>query len=437
MKKLLLLLLPLLLVSCSAQLPLPLVDTPIDQTAAAYIQDLQNQDTSALIEQYPYSSEMQKVANEQLFAAIFTDFEKYGAWQQTASPQEVDQEEFRTIIYPVEFEKGVLNISITFDTNNRIAGLHYAPGKADSVSETAGTQETEVTFGEEPYLISGSLALPSGEGPFPAVVLVQGSGPSDRNETVGANTPFLDIASFLADNGIATLRYDKRTYTYGAQINPETITPYEETIQDAVFAFDFLKTQQDIDASRIFILGHSLGGYLMPQIAEDTPDAAGYIMVAAPSSRLEDLMATQYDYIFHLDGTMSTEEQAQLAEIEKQRDAIRMLTPSSTLAAADLLGAGKDYWLYLKGYDPASEITKIKKPLLFLQGERDYQVPPIELDAYQSALEGRADAAFKTYPDLNHLLYAGQGTSGPEEYNTPGNVSDALLSDLAGWIQEQ
>ena len=220
-------------------------------------------------------------------------------------------------------------------------------------------------------------------------------------------------------------------------MNPETITPYEETIQDAVFAFGFLKTQPDIDPDRIFILGHSLGGYLMPLIAEDTPSAAGYIMVATPSSRLEDLMAAQYDYIFHLNGALSAEEKNQLAEIQKQRDAVRMLTPSSMLTATDLLGVGKDYWLYLKGYDPVSKTAKIQKPLLFLQGERDYQVPPSELAVYQSALADSANATFKTYPDLNHLLYAGQGTPGPDEYDTPGHVGDALLSDLADWIQKQ
>ena len=214
MKKLLILLFTLiLLVSCSA--PLPPVDTPIDQTAAAYIQDLQDRNTAALTGRYPYGSKMQKAANAQLFAAIFADFESYGAWRQTGDPQEVGQEEFQTIIYPVEFEKGVLNISITFDADNRIAGLHYAPGPADALSPTPDMRETEVSFGEDPYIISGSLTLPEGEGPFPSVILVQGSGPSDRNETVGANTPFLDIASFLADHGIATLRYDKRTYTYG------------------------------------------------------------------------------------------------------------------------------------------------------------------------------------------------------------------------------
>lgn len=436
MKKLLILLpILILLISCAA--PLSPVDTPIDETAATYIQDLQNKDTAALTGQYPYSSKMQKAANAQLFAAIFADFEPYGAWRQTGDPQEVDQEEFRTIVYPVEFENGVLNISITFDSDNRIAGLHYAPGPAGSVSQTQDTREMEVSFGEDPYIISGSLTLPAAKGPFPAVVLVQGSGPSDRNETVGANTPFLDIASFLADNGIASLRYDKRTYTYGAQMNPEAITPYEETIQDAAFAFDFLKTQPDIDPDRIFVLGHSLGGYLMPLIAENTPGAAGYILAAAPSSRLEDLIAAQYDYIFHLDGDLSAEEKTQLSEIEKQRDAVRMLAPSSTLLAADLLGAGKDYWLYLKGYDPAAEIVNIQQPLLFLQGGRDYQVPPGELAVYQSALAGNANATFKTYPDLNHLLYAGQGTPGPDEYEVPGHVGSALLSDLADWIKKQ
>jgi len=433
MKKILIVLLSIfLLASCSA--PLSPVKTPIEQTAAAYIADLKSQDTAALVGNYGYSSKMAQAVGEQLFAAIYADLAQWGSWQQTGNPEESTQGEFRTITYPVHFEKGALNVNITFDQSNRIAGLHYVLRQKEP-SYQPGVQGIGVSFGSEPYVISGTLTLPAGGGPFPAVVLVQGSGPSNRDEAVGQNRPFYEIASYLADQGIATLRYDKRTFTYGSKLNAETITPYDETIADAVFAFDFLKMQPDIDPGRLFILGHSLGGYLMPLIAKDTPDAAGYVMAAAPSSRMEDLMVMQYEYIFNLDGALTSDEKAQLSEIEMQRDAIRKLTPASMLMSNDLLGAGKDYWLYLKDYDPVQAAQAIHTPLLFLQGERDYQVPVSQLEPYKAALAGRDSVTFKTYPGINHLLYAGQGTPGPEEYNTPGHVSTRLLSDLADWIK--
>ena len=144
--------------------------------------------------------------------------------------------------------------------------------------------------------------MPEGKGPFPVVILVHGSGPSDRNEQIGPNLPFMDLASQLAEQGIAVLRYDKRTYLYGAQMSElEHLTVQEETIDDVVAAVEFLKTRNTILNDQIYIAGHSLGGYLIPRIAQQTPDVAGYILLAAPARPIEDLVLEQTQYILSLE----------------------------------------------------------------------------------------------------------------------------------------
>ena len=135
-----------------------------------------------------------------------------------------------------------------------------ATGPGDDIVSIA------VSVGNPP--LNGTLTLPAHKGPFPAVVLVSGSGPNDQDETVGADKPFLDIADGLATLGIASIRYDKRTRDYPGSIDLATFTPTQEYVPDAVAAIHLLKRRSDIDTSRIFVLGHSQGGTFAPKIAE-------------------------------------------------------------------------------------------------------------------------------------------------------------------------
>jgi hypothetical protein len=286
--------------------------------------------------------------------------------------------------------------------------------------------------------------MPKGAGPFPALVLVHGSGPNNRDEELGPNKPFKDLAWGLASRGIAVLRYDKRSKVHGARIlaNPKreaTITVKEETIDDAVAAAALLQKAKGIDPKRIFILGHSQGGFLMPRIAlaAEPPGVAGFISMAGLTRPLDDTILRQMNYMRLLAGeaASSEEETKRIKEVEAAVAKVKALTGTDRGSTAKILGAMPSYWLDLRGYDPAETAKSVKKPMLFLQGGRDYQVQKIDLDNWQAALKDRTDAEFKYYPKLNHLFFAGEGVITPLEYmQKHGSVAEEVVTDIAAFI---
>src|SRR5690606_33004513 len=142
--------------------------------------------------------------------------------------------------------------------------------QAPSYADPARFSEREATVGSGTWALPGTLTLPKKEGKFPAVILVHGSGPNDRDETLGPNKPFRDLAHGLATRGIAVLRYDKRTLVHPKALASEVgaaLTLREETIDDALAAAALLRTIPEVDASKIFVVGHSLGGTAIPRIA--------------------------------------------------------------------------------------------------------------------------------------------------------------------------
>ena len=214
------------------------------------------------------------------------------------------------------------------------------------------------------------MTLPEGEGPFPAVVLVHGSGPSDRDETIMNLKPFRDLAEGLAREGIAVYRYDKRTYVYGAQLaNDIQATLMDETVEDAAMAVQILAQQEKIDPSRIFVLGHSLGGNAVPAIdralKEQTVSACGYILLAASPRPLEELMRQQYDYLYSLMPEVTQEQQEEKDALFKELDRLQDL---DLLADEEMIaGAYASYWKWLTDYDVLHMAEEIEKPCLLLQ----------------------------------------------------------------------
>src|SRR5205814_1805761 len=144
--------------------------------------------------------------------------------------------------------------------------------------------------------LPGTLLLPKGKGPFPVVVLVHGSGPSDRDETVGGTRVFRDFADGLADRGIASLRYEKRTKQHPTEF-ARTYTIDDETTDDAVAAVAFVRMQPGIDPKRVFLAGHSQGGMMAPRIAQRSPGLAGIALLAAPARQLQYLVLDQFTYL--------------------------------------------------------------------------------------------------------------------------------------------
>jgi dienelactone hydrolase len=321
------------------------------------------------------------------------------------------------VVLGAQFENAALNVIVAFDADNKTAGLRMVPRPAQNQQPATPTsdrfKEEQVTVGSGDWALPGTLSLPIGR-IIGAVVLVHGSGPNDRDETLGPNKPFRDIAWGLADRGVAILRYEKRTRQYGGKMaGNNTLTVKEETVDDAVLAAALLRSRKGIDPKRIFILGHSLGGTLAPRIAKADPALAGLIIMAGATRPLPDVARDQLAYLASLNpGSPSPEEGLQML----------------------LKAAPESYWKDLETYKPAQAAATLTLPLLILQGERDYQVTQADLQGWRDALKGRPNVTIKSYPTLNHLFMVGEGKATPAEYQRPGKVADFVLDDIADWI---
>ncbi len=297
--------------------------------------------------------------------------------------------------------------------------------------------ERDVTFGNEPFLLNGTLSVPTGESTFPAVVIVHGSGPQDRNGTLGVLASYRDLAQGLASQGILVLRYDKRTLTHGATIAiDETFTVDTESTDDAVLAVDFLKTLPEVDTDRIIVLGHSQGASLTPRIIEQADGVAGGILMAAATRPFGELVREQIAYISEINPDAAVSPQVVgLQTIVANYDAVNAGT-----SYAETFGAQATYFESLAGLDPLVTSQRIDTPLLILQGERDYQVTMVDFSVWQGAYAESDRVTLKSYPRLNHQFMS-QGDvsrlSVPQDYEIPDFVSAEVIQDIANWIDEQ
>jgi dienelactone hydrolase len=365
-----------------------------------------------------------------------------GPFQKQLGARATKVAKYDVVLVTCQFERKALDTKVVFDAKGKVAGLFFVPSDAGPPPYArAGTfREKEFTVGRGEWQLPGTLTLPTAAGgPWPAVVLVHGSGPQDRDETVGANKPFRDLACGLAGRGVAVLRYEKRTKHYAEKLKaaaPAQFTVQEETIDDALEAVAQLRSTNGVDPKRIFVLGHSLGGIVAPRIGRADPQIAGLIIMAGCLSRpVEEAWIEQAHYVFSLKGDPSPEEKAWLAEFESSMAKVKKLTAADASSSAPLMGAPPAYWLDLRGHDPLAMAKQLKQPLLILQGGRDYQAPQLDFDRYKEALGAKSNVTFKLYPKLNHLFIAGEGKSTPDEYLQPGHVAETVVADVAEWIK--
>jgi dienelactone hydrolase len=346
------------------------------------------------------------------------------------------------VITPCDFERAKIDVQVAFDTDGRISGLALRPAAAPPVPYTPPSyvnatafKEEDLTFGSPEWPLPATLTMPAGAGPFPVVILVHGSGPNDRDETIGPNRPFKDLALGLASRGIAVLRYDKRTKVHGAKAAAlGSLTVKDEVLDDVGEAIKSVRAHDRVDPKRVFVLGHSLGGMLIPRIAAANPSIAGAIVMAGPARPLERAIVEQTRYIANADGTVSAEEQAQIDAMVKNAEAIKAVTVADAAAGKMVMGIPASYWLDLRGYDAPAAAAAVKMRMLVLQGERDYQVTMEEFARWKAALGSRQDVTFRSYPTLNHLFIAGTGKITPAEYSVPGHVAEDVIRDIAAYV---
>src|ERR1700688_127792 len=375
-----------------------------------------------------------------------------GAFRGVTATRQQEAQGYHVVFVTCRFDKASLDIKIAFDARQRVAGLFFVPTQppaqpptqAQTQSQTEWTppeyvrrgafHEGAVTVGASPWELPGTLAVPNGPGPFPAVVLVHGSGPEDQDETIGPNRPFKDLAWGLASRGIAVLRYDKRTLRYGSRLRLDsgTFTVRDETVDDARAAVALATAQPEIDRRRIFVLGHSLGGTLAPRIAQGDPRVAGLVLMGGGARPLSKVLVEQVRYVASLGpgGANAGEAQIRAAERAVREIEDPTLTPTTMI---DVLGTSipGSYFLDLRAYHPAAAAAKLGIPILVLQAGRDYQVTMADFEAWKAALARSPRAVFKLYPGLYHLflpsLTAGAGLGSPADYDRPGHVAAPVI----------
>ncbi|MDW7667736.1 MAG: alpha/beta hydrolase [Bacillota bacterium] len=442
MKKIFMILLVALLAlaSCSSdkeEADKSYTDDELLEIGEEYINALLADDFEGAYEDFNHDEDMEKAVNPEGYREIFTQlYQQTGDFKEMTGKEIAVKGDYRLASYGLVFENQSLNANVVFNDDGSIGGLNFAPYTFES-PEKLKKNEIEVTFGVEKYKLDGIITLPpSSSGPYPCVILVHGSGPSDMDESIGPNKPFKDIAEMLSNKGIAVFRYDKRTFTYGREmVEAGAITPYEETVEDVVKAYDFLLNRSEIDSDNIYILGHSMGGHLVPKINEHLDNPAGFIIMAGNISPLEDLMVEQIQYLSELDGSISEEERQYIEEIEIEVEKIKNLDEVED--GEMVLNANKEYWQYYRDYNVMALAKEIDVPTLVLQGERDYQVDMEEFNMWKETVGDLDNFKFISYPKLNHLMMPGEGTPNSEEYMVKNKVSENVINDIYNFIMEE
>ncbi|MFD4357006.1 alpha/beta hydrolase family protein [Nocardia sp. NPDC058518] len=305
----------------------------------------------------------------------------------------------------------------------------------DYVNPAAFT-DRDVTVGSGGLAVAGVLSVPVGRGPHPAVVLLAGGGAFDRDGTIGPNRIYRDLAWGLACRGIAVLRFDKVTLTHADTVaaTPE-FTLCDEYLPHALAAIEILGAAPDIDAKRIHLVGHSMGGRIAPRVAEASPSVAGIVTLAGDTQPMWWAMVRVLRHLAELDPAAvaafppveTVIGQAELVDSPE----LSLETPTEDLP----FGQSAAYWLDLRAYDPVAVAASLDIPMLILQGERDYQVTVDgDLALWRAGLGDRADVDIRTYPAADHLFFPGDTPSMPTDYARPQHVDGRVVADIAEWI---
>ncbi|HKQ47258.1 MAG TPA: alpha/beta fold hydrolase [Phycisphaerae bacterium] len=350
------------------------------------------------------------------------------------------------ISVPAEFDKAKLQLQLVFDKSDKITGFWIKPAEGADLSpkpsapppydEPGMYTETAVEFGKSPWTINGKLTVPRMRVLCPVVVLVHGSGPHDEDETIGPNKVFRDLAYGLSSNGVAVLRYHKRTHAHKAELaKTGKITVREEVIDDALAALKFVRTQSNVDTSRVYLLGHSLGATLAPQIATDDKKLGGVVLLSGTSRNFYDVILGQLSYLASLPGP---DQEVTRKLFEENRKKIALTRFGKAQPGTDLLGAPIGYWDDLNKYAQKAvpQAAALDCRILVCGGGRDHQITKEDFEIYRKGLGSRKNVTFKWYDDLNHLYMTGKGMSTPAEYEKAGYVDKKVIDDLAEWIRE-
>lgn len=443
MKRLWILMLSVILITGCTASPAeetPVVETPMENESTAldyeemglgYLTLLSNGEYDKVKSTYAHDAKMDEAVDASFYEQLWGSFvQKYGAYDSMAFVSSSIQSGYNIYKYEVLFETYSLYVNVVFDNDGNIAGINMQENTPISKDNKGSLGGELYTIGEF-YPISGELVTPEGLETMPLVIFVHGSGASNRDEAIGQIKPFYDLAKGLQEEGIATFRYDKRAYVH-QPTDLSTYTVYDETIDDAIYAYNTFKDDPRFNG-QIYVLGHSLGGHLLPRIGEALPEAKGLIFMAANYSPITTLLPYQVEYLSNVDGNLEESEKVQIEQVGILIEQILALKGDEP---GVFLGAGSAYWYDLNNYKPGELLNTLDHKLLFIQGELDYQVPADELTRWLDyAKEG--NATYHYYPTLSHLMTEGSNPPSNLDYAGEKHVDQKVIQDIASWVNGQ
>ena len=344
----------------------------------------------------------------------------------------------------INFAKKSFLFKLTINNNGELSGMYFLNTKLKYTPpdyiNTLNFIETKIAVPTKGISSEGVLSMPKTQQNVPLIIIVGGSGGTDKDGTVGPNKSYNDIAWALAAQGVAVYRYDKRTANpenlKGIK-NPNDFLLYQEYVEDVKNIVDLFSEDKRINPKQIFVAGHSQGGFMLPYFVKVCPKIKGVISLAGNYGNVVDLMAYQFEYLkqFLAD---SASKQAYDVMIKKAEYMKRNVSSTQINKDSMIPGLTMAYVKDMMANGPEKlHVVLHKKPALFIQGERDYQVPMSEFELWKQAMQKSCCATFISYPKLNHLLMEGEGISKPTEYNKPNNVPEYVANEIAKWVKQQ
>ncbi len=411
-----------------------------EELSISFIKKLERQQFDSCYSMFDTS--MANKFNAAMLEKMWGSIPRYmGEYKGYSTVESVKKDSIDVVAVRCTFEKTKMDMQFSFAENKKIIGMFFVPPKnktAYATPEYAQQNkyyETKIAVKTGTMSLPGALCVPNNIKNPPVVILLAGSGPNDKDETIGPNKALKDLAVGLASNGVATYRYDKRTLLYGKDLKDITINT--EVIEDAINAVATIKKNPDYKDSKIFIVGHSLGAMCAPLIASKCKAVNGIVLLAGNARPLEDVVLEQYNYIFGLD-SIDVFEKKEILEYSNKMKTVKDSKALKLAKAEDLpLNLESKYWQSLVNYNQVQVAKKVKQPILVLQGERDYQVTMTDFNLWKQNLGDKSKNQFISYSNLNHLFMKGEGKSTPAEYDKQGNVEEKIIIDIADWVKSK
>ncbi|MGB4661082.1 MAG: DUF3887 domain-containing protein [Mobilitalea sp.] len=375
-----------------------------------------------------------QITKKALEEAWDTTVKDIGSYVEVYKISQKKVETFQQVTVVLKFEKSGLSILFTYNSSNKLEGLWFNYYPLEEAAVTTETyKEVKVTIGEGDFPISAILTLPNGVENPPVAILVPGSGNHDMNETVMVNKPFQDIAWGLSEQGIASIRYDERMFSYPELLN-NTFTIEADSLTDTKEVIKYATSCEFIDPKKIYVIGHSLGAMMAPKIATDNKEVIGIILLAGSPRRLEDIIYDQA--VVEVDKTDSLTKEEKESQLDTVRTSIQKVKAIAKEDVDSYLGYPASYWYRLNQIDTAELAKNLTIPIFIAQGTKDVQIyADKDYIAWQELLAGKENISFHLYENLNHLFMTST-TGDVSEYSTKGNVNQNVIDDIAEWMKK-